>query len=137
MNHLNSINIVYYNDIIIRDILLYFNDMFNGLRKTWLFSLLGRLTIFFVLFSLLLLFLYIIGNYQEFLDSSQFLLLKLLEIISLFGAICGMYYIFFLFFIALLEKKILILRFILTILIIILCSILFTGIKFLSSWFTF
>lgn len=109
--------------------------MFNDLRKTWLFSLLGRLILFFVLFSLLILFLYIIGNYQEFLDSSQFLLLKILEVVSLFGGICATYYIFFLFFIVLVEKKLLILRFILTIISIVLCIILFSGIKFLSSWF--
>jgi hypothetical protein len=111
--------------------------MFNELRKTWLFSLLGRLTLFFILFALLVLFLYIIGNYQEFLDSSQLLLLKILEVVSLFGAIIGMYYIFFLFFIALLEKKIFILRFILTFLSIIVSIFLFSGIKFLSSWFAY
>ena len=111
--------------------------MFDRLKNTWLFSLLGRLTIFFVLFSIQLLFLYIIGNYQEFLDSSQFFLLKILEIVSLLGGISGTYYIFFLFFVGVIEKKIMILRFILTIISIILCTFLFSGIKFLSSWFQY
>ena len=111
--------------------------MFNEFRKSWLFSLLGRLTVFFVLFSLLILFLYIIGNYQEFLDSSQFMLLKILEVVSLFGGISGMYYIFFLFFVAITEKKLMVLRFVLTIISIFLCIFLFAGIKFLSSWFTY
>jgi len=121
--------------------LLFYNIedkyMFNELKGTWLFSVLGRLTFFFVIFSLFILSLYIIGNYQEFLDSSQFLLLKMLEIISLFAGISSMYYIFFLLFIALIEKKIMLLRFILTSLSIILSIVLFSGIKFLSSWFTY
>lgn len=111
--------------------------MFDDLRKTWLFSLLGRLTAFLALLSLLILFLYIIGNYQQFLDSSQLLLLKILETVSLFGAISGIYYIFFIFFIGLMEKKVMVLRLVLTILIILVCVFLFSGIKFLSSWFTF
>jgi hypothetical protein len=111
--------------------------MFNDLKDTWLFSLLGRLTFFFVVFSLFIFSLYIIGNFQEFLDSSQFLLLKLLEIISLFAGIFSLYYIFFLMFIAIMEKKVMPLRFILTSLSILLSILLFSGIKFLSSWFTY
>ena len=51
--------------------------------RVFLLSLLYRLagagTLFFTLLSLLVLVLYLLGNFQEFLDSSQLFLLKILQ----------------------------------------------------------
>ncbi|MBN1697813.1 MAG: hypothetical protein JW881_09890 [Spirochaetales bacterium] len=107
------------------------------IRKTWLFHVLGKLTLFLVLFSLLLLFLYIVGNFQEFLDATQIFLLKTLEITLLASAIIATYYIVFLFLIAFLEKKIYLLRLVLAIIAIIICLFLFIALKFLTSWLVF
>ncbi|HET6452324.1 MAG TPA: hypothetical protein VFI08_13480 [Spirochaetia bacterium] len=43
-------------------------------------SFAGRAVVFFFLTSVLSLFLYVLGNYQDFLDSTQFLLLGALRV---------------------------------------------------------
>jgi hypothetical protein len=56
----------------------------QGRRKLFLlhslYWLAGRGAVFFVILSLLVFALYLLGNFQEFLDSSQLLLLSLLRI---------------------------------------------------------
>lgn len=50
------------------------------------------LTIFFLLNSAVAFLLYLVGNYQEFLDSSQFLLLDVLRVSGLLCTLSGLYY---------------------------------------------
>ena len=47
--------------------------------------------VFCMMISLLLLMLYFVGNYQEFLDSSQFLLLELLTVTLSLAVLFGLY----------------------------------------------
>jgi hypothetical protein len=71
----------------------------------WFHTLLGKISLFFVFSSCVLVFYYILGNFQGFLDSTQRMLLSLLEISSLFGFIIEIYRIVLLFVLAVREKK--------------------------------
>ena len=57
----------------------------------WLLMLLEKSIHFLVTFSLFLLGMYLLGNYQSFLDSSQAMILGALEICVLVGAILSCY----------------------------------------------
>ena len=107
------------------------------LRNSWLFSFIGRLTIFLAAFSLLLLFLYISGNYQDFLASSQVFILNILKTMTLLGAIFSIYYLILLFFLAIVRKQVFIARFVFTIVSLTFTVILFGTLSFLFSWFRF
>lgn len=48
--------------------------------------------VFSFLASLIVLGLFLVGNYQEFLDSSQFMLLDILSVTSIVCGITGLYY---------------------------------------------
>ncbi len=63
----------------------------------WFNALLGRISVFFVTASLILGFYYVLGNFQGFLDSTQSMLLALLEYASLAGFIVELYRIVFFF----------------------------------------
>ena len=52
---------------------------------------LQRIVYFLFIYSILLILLYLLGNYQYFLEQTQYTFLKLLEITSLFGVILGFY----------------------------------------------
>jgi hypothetical protein len=53
--------------------------------------------VFFFIFSLLLFLLYLLGNFQEFLDSTQIFLIKLLKISLLAEVFLGILYILLVF----------------------------------------
>lgn len=58
----------------------------------WLASATGKLSVFFFLSSLLLFGMYLLGNFQEFLDSTQTMLLTAVRIVSFLSGISGLYY---------------------------------------------
>ncbi len=52
---------------------------------------------FFFIFSLLLFLLYLLGNFQEFLDSTQIFLIQLLKVILLAEVFTGLLYLLIIF----------------------------------------
>ena len=58
----------------------------NNLREKLLPILINRTVIFFFLMCLLTLFLYLVGSAQEFIDSTQLLLLRIYSILGIFLA---------------------------------------------------
>ncbi len=67
--------------------------------------------VFSFLASLLVLGLFLVGNYQEFLDNSQFMLLDILAVTSLVCAFTGIYYLVALVMWMVRRRHILLLRF--------------------------
>jgi hypothetical protein len=62
-----------------------------------LYWLVSRTVVFFFIFSLLLFLLYLLGNYQEFLDSTQIFLIHLLKVSLLAEVFTGILYLFMVF----------------------------------------
>lgn len=62
----------------------------NGM---WLPSVVAGITIFLFFFSLLVLALFLLGNLQNFLDSTQSMLLRIFEISSLLYVVSALYYV--------------------------------------------
>lgn len=62
------------------------HSLYHALR------LIESITVFLFLGMLLVLALFFLGNYQEFLDSSQNMLLVILRVTSLASAVVGFYY---------------------------------------------
>lgn len=108
-----------------------------GQQNFLLFSIYGRILIFFNILSWLLFFLYILGNFQIFLDSTQVFLLRNLQYTVLISGILAGYYIAILIIMTIKNKKTYIFRFILTALSIFFNFTLFIGLKFMLSWFQF
>ena len=94
----------------------------------------GRAVLFFFAISLLLLLLYALGNFQEFLDSTQTFLLQLLTGASLLEVLVASYYLAFLGFWAVKYRRRYLIRIILTVLALVLWCAVFLGVKFLSAW---
>lgn len=59
--------------------------------------LVARTVVFFFIFSLLLFLLYILGNFQEFLDSTQIFLIQLLKVSLLAEVFTGLLYLLIIF----------------------------------------
>jgi ABC-type transport system involved in multi-copper enzyme maturation permease subunit len=57
----------------------------------WFSQFLGKCALFLDLFSLILIFYYLLGNFQGFLDSTQKFLLSVLETVSLAGILVHAY----------------------------------------------
>jgi len=85
--------------------------------------------------SLLLLGLYMLGNFQDFLDTSQLFLLKSLEFSLLIEVVLSLFYIIFILFYAVSTGKLRLLRLILAFLSLSFCFVLLLALKFLSAWF--
>ncbi len=95
----------------------------------------GKLLGFFFVLSLLLLLLYALGSYQEFLDSSQLWLLRVIRI-SLGGVVfTGLYGAVLMIIGAATRRRFPGLRFVLTLLAVVMCAALLLVLTFLSSWF--
>jgi hypothetical protein len=61
-------------------------------RGVWLPSVLGRTCVFLFVFTLLILSLFIVGNFQSFLDATQIMLLDLFEGTSLLYIVAALFY---------------------------------------------
>jgi hypothetical protein len=103
-------------------------------KYPWLGNVLGKVSLFFVFVSLLLIFFYILGNFQGFLDSTQRMLISFLEISSLIGFIIQVYRIAMFLLIAAREKKMYLARFITSILLLVFFIGTYLVLKFLETW---
>ncbi len=97
-------------------------------------SLASRAVAFFFLCSLLLLFLYLLGNSQDFLDNTQLFLLGSLRVTLILELVCGMYLAVLLVVRTVRERKVFVLRSVLLVLSMVVCVALLLSIRFLQSW---
>ncbi|HEC61975.1 MAG TPA: hypothetical protein ENI27_06935 [bacterium] len=97
-----------------------------------LYRLSSRGTVFFFVLSLVLLAVYLLGNFQEFLDDTQTFLVQLLNMVLLAEIFFGLLNVLMILYI---RHRRLLLRFILTLLAIIYCFSVLLIFKFLSAWF--
>jgi len=89
--------------------------------------------VFFFIFSLLLFLLYLLGNFQEFLDSTQIFLIKLLKISLLTEVFLGVLYILLVF--VLRRQRRHYLKLIFCSLSVVISYLLLLAFSFLSAWF--
>jgi hypothetical protein len=113
--------------------------LYNGAVESYPFvqrlsSFAGRAVVFFFLCSLILLSLYLLGNSQDFMDETQLLLLGALRTCLVLEVLCGIYLAVFLIIRAVRERRAFVLRFILLVLSVAVCSALLVAIRFLQSW---
>jgi hypothetical protein len=97
-------------------------------------SFAGRAVAFFFISALLVLFFYLLGNYQDFLDSTQLFLLSLLNITLILQLVSGFYFAVFLSIRSFRERRFFVLRTILLILSLIFSAGLLVAMRFLQSW---
>jgi hypothetical protein len=95
----------------------------------------SRGTAFFFILSLILLCLYLIGNFQEFLDSSQIFLLRILDVVLLAEVFSGLVYIGVIFYIR--HQRRYLAQLIFSALSVLLCFVFLLVLKFLTAWFQF
>lgn len=98
-----------------------------------LYWLVARGVVFFFLFSLLLFLLYLLGNFQEFLDSTQVLLIQLLKASLLAEVFIGLVYILSVFFLRRARRQYV--KLILCSFSVVFCCLLLLAFSFLSAWF--
>lgn len=95
--------------------------------------LVARGVVFFFIFSLLLFLLYLLGNFQEFLDTTQIFLIKLLKTSLLTEVFLGALYIVLVFIVGQQRRRYL--KLILCSLSVVLSYLLLLAFSFLSAWF--
>ena len=61
----------------------------------WIPELIKKISVFLFLITAVVFLTFVIGNFQEFLDSTQLILLNIFEIISVIFIISGIYHIIF------------------------------------------
>jgi len=61
-------------------------------RGVWLPSVLGRTCVFLFVLTLLILSLFVVGNFQSFLDATQIMLLDIFEGTSLLYVVTALFY---------------------------------------------
>jgi hypothetical protein len=107
--------------------------------KSYLFllrvsSFIGRAVVFFFVTSLFLLFFYLVGNYQGFLDSTQLFLLAALNVSLVLHLVLAAYFTLLLFVRMAKERRLIILRFLLVTASMVFSAGLLTSMRFLQSW---
>jgi len=100
-----------------------------------LHSLIGRFALFTFCVSLLLFELYLLGNYQKFLDSTQILILELCNIFVIINILVSNYYLILIIITAIRNNRFYIIRFILCFISLLFSLLLLFGLKFLKAWF--
>jgi len=98
-----------------------------------LYTLISKATVFFFVFAAIVLALYFLGNFQEFLDTTQIFLLSLLEVCLLAEVGTGAFHIVLLFLVQ--ETRHRLLRLVLSFAGVIISYVLLLAFKFLSAWF--
>ncbi|MGA2977427.1 MAG: hypothetical protein ABSF77_19140 [Spirochaetia bacterium] len=94
----------------------------------------GRAVVFFFLLSALLCFFYLLGNYQDFLDSTQVFLLSLLRICLSLQLVTGVWLAGFLVYRNIHERRALIVRWILLVLSLAACTLLLVTLRYVQQW---
>jgi hypothetical protein len=97
-----------------------------------LYWLISRAVLFLFIFSLLLFALYLLGNFQQFLDSSQIMLLQILKICLLAEFFWGALYVALVFLLR--RQRRLALKVVLCLLSMLFCGALLLLLSFLSAW---
>ena len=97
-------------------------------------SFAGRAVVFFFVLSLLLCFFYIIGNYQDFLDSTQLALLAVLRVSLGCEIACGIWCAVFLAYRGVYERRVFVVRWVLLVLALISRSGLLLVLRFVQQW---
>jgi hypothetical protein len=97
-------------------------------------SFAGRAVVFFFVLSALLCFFYALGNYQDFLDSTQLFLLRLLRVSLEVELFCGVWLAVFLVRRNVNERRPFIARWILLVLSFVSCSALLVALRFMQQW---
>jgi hypothetical protein len=103
-------------------------------KYEWLLTVLQKVSLFLAISSIVTVFYYIIGNFQDFLDSTQIILLRLIEIITLAGFIIELYLLVMLIVIAVKDKRMFAFRFVSTVVLFGYFLGIYIIIKFVSSW---
>lgn len=98
-----------------------------------LYTAAGRAVVFLFMLSMLLFLLYLLGNFQEFLDSTQLFLLGLLRSTLLAELFAGLLYIIFVFLLGRARRTAA--GLVLCAFSMILSYVLLVGLSFLSAWF--
>lgn len=101
---------------------------------TRLSSFTGRAAVFFFLLSVLLFFFYILGNYQDFLDSTQLFLLSLLRLSLALELASGAYLGIFLVRRNLHERRPFVVRWVLLVLSLAVCGTLLVALQYIRAW---
>lgn len=99
---------------------------------SYLYWLVGRATVFFFILSLIVFALYLLGNFQEFLDSTQVFLILLLRVSLLAQVFAGLLYILLLFLLR--RQRRLVMRLILCFFSVVVSLALLLAFSFLSAW---
>ena len=94
----------------------------------------GKAILFFFFHSLLFLGLFFIGNYQEFLEANQLMLLGLFEISAAITLTSGLYYLSVSILNGLIGQRISVLRLSGTLAIMVICAGVLIAFKFLNAW---
>lgn len=97
-------------------------------------SFAGRAVVFFFISALLVLFFYLLGNYQGFLDSTQLFLLSLLHVLLVLQLVSGMNFAVLLVVRSIRERHFFALRTILLLISLAASFGLLTAMGFLQSW---
>jgi hypothetical protein len=97
-------------------------------------SFVGRAVVFLFVVSLLLCFFYVLGNYQDFLDSTQLFLLSLLRVSLGLELACGIWYAAFLAWRNVRERRPYVVRWILLLLSLLCCSALLLALRYVQQW---
>lgn len=97
-------------------------------------SFTGRAVVFFFAISILLLFFYLIGNYQDFLDSTQLFLLSLLRASLGLELACGVWLAGFLVYRNVHTHRRFLLRWILLIFSLVSCAALLVALRYVQQW---
>jgi hypothetical protein len=100
---------------------------------TSLYWLVSRTVVFFFIFSLLLFLLYLLGNFQEFLDSTQIFLIQLLKVSLLAEVFVGLLYLVMVFLLR--RQRRFIGKVILCSLSVVTSFMLLLAFSFLTAWF--
>ena len=109
--------------------------MLKTILDSWILALVEKSIRFLLIFSFLLIGLYLLGNFQLFLDDSQKIIMKTLEFTTLTGAILTFYHLTILILVGFNFKKFNLHRVIQYIVILMLNSTLLIILKFFSAWF--
>ncbi len=103
-------------------------------RFLWLPSVVGRTCVFLFLFTLLCISLFLLGNFQDFLDSTQVFLLHLFEISSVAFVMASLYYIGVLIVLASRGRRLQTLRLVLAAAGVVAFSALYALVRFFLAW---
>jgi hypothetical protein len=97
-------------------------------------SFTGRAVTYFFILSALLFFTYMLGNYQDFLDSTQVLILSALRVSLGLEIVCGLWLVGLLVYRNVRERRLFAVRWILLVLSVLCCSVLLVALRFVQQW---